>query len=89
MSSAAETVLARVLERMKISPERFARMTERNEAGNFLRGKEDVKLRTMVWAAMREQHGPIRLSLPEIAAAFNTGHSTILTALQRVDKLPA
>lgn len=62
----------------------LAWVTERSERGNLLRGQGRHEARLKVMAVMREAG----LSYPEIAKVFSTGHSTVITALNRLTVKP-
>jgi len=62
----------------------LAWITERSERGGLLHGQGRHEARLKVMALMREAG----LSFPEIARVFNTNHSTVITALNRLTVKP-
>jgi hypothetical protein len=62
----------------------LAWITERSERGGLLRGQGRHQARLKVMTIMREAG----LSYPEIASVFKTGHSTVITALNRLAVKP-
>lgn len=56
-------------------------VAKKNMLGGFSRAIDAVELRERVWIAMREDG----MSYPEIAYCFGTCHSTIVTAMQRLE----
>lgn len=56
-------------------------VAKKNKLGGFSRAIDAVELRELVWIAMRDDG----MSYPEIAYCFGTSHTTILTAMQRIE----
>lgn len=57
-------------------------VAKKNRFGEFFRSPEAIVMRERVWAAMRDDG----MSFPEIAYCFGTGHSTLVTAMQRMER---
>lgn len=67
----------------------FSTMTEKSIGGSLLRGGFNclAPIRAKVWYTLRNVQtgaGP-KWSLPEIARAFGTKHSTVITAIRRYE----
>jgi hypothetical protein len=86
----ARSRLMEALRHHNLGPEIFEReVRSKDGAPAYARDPDTVRARAMVWLRMRTGVGGVSLSYPEIAAACQTGHSTVMRGVKLATELRA